>query len=94
MNREVLKNYIKNILLKRYARQYKDDSAWAWGKIKAEVPGASPAEKLEIIRAIESTSLVRRIISAEAEAEAAGMVVDDSLDLNELTRLLGDGNVA
>ena len=90
MTKEQLKNYIKMRLLRRYARRYKDDLQWAWQLIKDAVSAASAAEKLEIIKALENVSIVRKAINKAADDEADTMLQDDSLDLAELVRILGD----
>ncbi len=88
MNKEELKDYISRRLLKKYAKQYKSDPVWAWNKIREAVQGATVAEKKEIINALSNTSIVRNLMSTEADNEAETMMQDDSLDLNELTRVL------
>jgi len=86
--REEIQKTIAAKLKRRYARQYKSDAAWAWDSVREWLKTATPAQKKEILRAIEGVSMVTGGIQALADTEAQGMLANDSLDLNELSRIL------
>lgn len=90
IDKEKLKQLIANRLLKVYAKQYKDDEAWAWQQVRNAVTDSTAAEKREIIVSLENTSIVRRAINTAAQAEAEMIVADDVLTLEELARILED----
>lgn len=89
MNKEQLKSHIANKLQKKYAGQYRDDPVWAWEQIKEAVKTATPSEKVEIIKRLSNVSIIQRSLNTLADTEADQMLMNDSLDLNELTRILG-----
>jgi len=90
MTREEIKDYIKPRLLRKYQRQYKSDPAWAWQLIRDAVQNSTAGDKVEIMRAVENVSIIVKAVDAAAEAEADTMLSDDSLNLTELARILGD----
>ena len=85
-----LVNKIQNRLAKRYARQFKEDDAWAWQQVKNAVKDSTAAEKREIIAAFENTSIIRKFIDETARAEAESMLADGTLSADELSKILED----
>lgn len=90
MNREEAKKHIKFRLRRKYVRRYKSDRQWAWTLIKNAVRDSKEGDKIEIIRLIESASIVKKAIDSAADQEADMMLSDDNLSLTELARILGD----
>lgn len=90
MTEEQLKTYIVERLKRRYSKRFKEDDEWAWGLVKEAVKGLNAGQRIEIINTLRNTSVIKAKLQALATDEAAIMMENKSLDLAELSRILGD----
>ena len=89
MTREEIRDKLAVQLLPKYGQRFQDDGVWAWGEIRTIAQSSSTEDKMEIIRELANSCVVREHLKSLAKAEADAMLTNDSLDLTELARVLG-----
>ena len=88
MMKEKLKQAIVMKLLPKYGSKFNSDVAWAWAQVRAAGQAANTEGRQEIIRALSDTKVIRSHLRDLAESEADGFLADNSLNLDELERIL------
>lgn len=86
--RDRIKQAIVRKLLPKYGAKFNSEIPWAWSQVRAAGQAATDEGKAEIIRALVGTKVIRDHLSNLAKAEADNFLADNSLNLDELERIL------
>ena len=78
-------------LLPKYIKKFLEDSVWAWSEVRDAAQNTNAEGRAEITRELANTRVIKEHLRGLAEAEVDALLVDDSLNLNELNRIYGDG---
>ena len=78
-------------LLTKYRLRYSQDLPFAWDVVRDAAQSGGQTARQEIAAALANTRAIGAQLRTLAEIEAGQLLADDSLTIEELDRIYGDG---